>query len=108
MTRTTDFKSVPITSESQTRRPRFSGLSQSAAVLFRLGTSRARLAAALLVVAGGLPYHTEAQALEQASRKVLYLDAPSVSVPRAERATQREAMPVPTPTYPATCSRGST
>lgn len=86
MTRTTDFKSVPPTGESQTRRPRFSGLSRSAAVLFRLGTARARLAAALLVVAGGLLYQTEAQALEQASRKVLYLDAPSVSVPRAERA----------------------
>lgn len=67
-------------------RPRFAGLYRSAVALFRLGTYRARLAAALMIVAGGLLYQTGAEALEQSSKKVLYLDAPSVSVPQAEKA----------------------
>lgn len=66
--------------------PKLSGLSRSAVALFRVGTYRARLAAALMLVAGGLLYQIGAQAMEQSSRKVLYLDAPSVSVPRAEKA----------------------
>lgn len=67
-------------------RPRFAGLSRSAVALFRVGTYRARVAAALMIVAGGLLYQTGAEALEQSSKEVLYLDAPSVSVPQAQNA----------------------
>lgn len=67
-------------------RPRFAGLSRSAVTLFRLGTYRTRLAAALMIVATSLLYQTGAEALEQSSKKVLYLDAPSVTVPEAEQA----------------------
>ena len=66
--------------------PNLAGFSRSAVALFRLGTYQARLAAALMVVAGCLLYQTGAQALEQSSREVLYLDAPSVSIQRAEKA----------------------
>lgn len=67
-------------------RPRFAGLSRSAAALFRVRTYRARMAAALMIVAGSLLYQTGAEALEQSSKQVLYLDAPTVSVPQAEKA----------------------
>lgn len=66
--------------------PNLAGFSRSAVALFRLGTHRARLAAALMVVSGGLLYQTGAQALEQSSREILYLDVPSVSLQRAEKA----------------------
>ena len=67
-------------------RPKFAGLSRSAVALFRVGTRRARVAAALMIVAGSLLYQTGAEALQESSKKVLYLDAPSVSVPEAEKA----------------------
>ena len=67
-------------------RPRFTGLSRSAVALFQLGTYRAHMAAALMIVAVSLLYQTGAEALEQSSKKVLYLDAPSVSVPQAQKA----------------------
>ncbi len=66
--------------------PNLTGFSRSAVALFRLGTYQARLAAALMVVAGCLLYQTGAQTLEQSSREVLYLDAPSVSLQHAEKA----------------------
>lgn len=67
-------------------RPKFAGLSRSAVALFRVGTRRARVAAALMIVAGSLLYQTGAEALQESSKKILYLDAPSVSVPEAEKA----------------------
>lgn len=84
-----DFR-IPVTGvRTPPRSParlRFAGLPRSAVALFRLGTYRTRLAAALIIVATSLLYQTGAEALEQSSRKVLYLDAPSVSVPEAEKA----------------------
>jgi len=54
--------------------------------LFRIGTRRAWLAAALMVVVTGLVIQTATQALAQARETVLYLDAPAVSIDRATRA----------------------
>lgn len=54
--------------------------------LIRAGTRRCRFAAAFMAVAFGLVSQTAGAAYAQARESVLYLDAPSVSSERAERA----------------------
>jgi hypothetical protein len=54
--------------------------------LFRVGTRKARLAAALMLVVTGLLTQTANQALAEARQAVLYLDAPAVSTDRATNA----------------------
>src|SRR5215216_1325916 len=54
--------------------------------LLRTGDARALLAASLIVVALTLTLHTKAGAFEEAGRAVLYVGAPSVSMPSAGEA----------------------
>ena len=70
--------------------------------LFRVGTRKARLAAALMLVMTGLVTQTATQALAEARQAVLYLDAPAVSTDRATNAGEvaRAYSDPRSPTFP--------